>query len=34
VRRNEAGEMKSARIPEEIADLFEVAPADKLADNI
>jgi acyl-CoA thioester hydrolase len=34
VRRNEAGEMKSARIPAEIADLFEVAPADKLADNI
>ena len=34
VRRNEAGVMKSARIPAEIADLFEVAPADKLADNI
>ena len=28
------GEMKSARIPAEIADLFEVAPAEKLADNI
>ena len=34
VRRNDAGEMKSTRIPSEIADLFEVAPADKLADNI
>ena len=32
VRRNEAGVMKSTRIPSEIADLFEVAPADKLAD--
>ena len=32
VRRNEAGIMKSTRIPSEIADLFEVAPADKLAD--
>ena len=32
VRRNEAGEMKAASIPPEIADLIEVAPADKLAD--
>lgn len=32
VRRNEAGEMKSASIPPEIADQIEVAPADKLAD--
>ena len=32
VRRNEAGIMKSTRIPSEIADIFEVAPADKLAD--
>ena len=32
VRRNEAGEMKAANIPPEIADLIEVAPADKLAD--
>ena len=32
VRRNEAGEMKAASIPPEIADLIEVAPADKLTD--
>jgi len=32
VRRNEAGEMKAASIPPEIADQIEVAPADKLAD--
>ena len=32
VRRNEAGEMKAANIPPEIADLIEVAPADKLTD--
>ena len=32
VRRNEAGEMKAASIPQEIADLIEVAPADKLTD--
>ena len=32
VQRNEAGVMKSTRIPSEIADLFEMAPADKLAD--
>ena len=32
VRHNEAGEMKAANIPPEIADLIEVAPADKLAD--
>lgn len=32
VRRNEAGEMKAANIPPEIAELIEVAPADKLAD--
>lgn len=32
VQCNEAGEMKSTRIPSEIANLFEVAPADKLAD--
>ena len=32
VRRTEAGVMKSTRIPSEISDIFEVAPADKLAD--
>ena len=32
VRRNEGGEMKAASIPPEIADLIEVAPADKLTD--
>ena len=32
VRRNEAGEMKATSIPPEIADLIEVAPADKLTD--
>ena len=32
VRRNEAGEMKAASIPPAIADLIEVAPADKLTD--
>ena len=32
VRRNEAGEMKAASIPPEIADQIEVAPADKLAE--
>ncbi len=32
VRRTEAGEMKSASIPPEIAALIEAAPADKLAD--
>ena len=32
VRRNKAGGMKATRIPPEIYDLFEVAPADKLAD--
>ena len=32
VRRNEVGEMKAASIPPEIADLIEVAPADKLTD--
>ena len=32
VRRNETGVIKSTHIPSEIADLFEVAPADKLAD--
>ena len=32
VRRNEAGEMKAASIPPELADLIEVAPADKLTD--
>ena len=32
VRRNEAAGMKATSIPAEIADLIEVAPADKLAD--
>ena len=32
VRRTEAGEMKAASIPPEIADLIEAAPADKLSD--
>lgn len=32
VCRNEAGEMKAASIPPEIADLIEAAPADKMAD--
>ncbi len=32
VRRIEAGEMKAASIPPEIAALIEAAPADKLAD--
>ena len=32
VRRNETGEMKAASIPPVIADLIEVAPADKLTD--
>ena len=32
VRKTEAGEMKAATIPPEIAALIEAAPADKLAD--
>ena len=32
VHRNDSGEMKATSIPSEIADLIEVAPADKLAD--
>ena len=32
VRRNEGDGMKATSIPSEIADLIEVAPADKLAD--
>ena len=32
VHRNEAGEMKAASIPPEIADLIEEAPAHKLTD--
>ena len=32
VRKTEAGGMKAASIPPEIANLIEVAPADKLAD--
>ena len=32
VHRNASGEMKATNIPSEIADMIEVAPADKLAD--
>ncbi|MBC8326129.1 MAG: acyl-CoA thioesterase [Verrucomicrobia subdivision 3 bacterium] len=34
VRRNEAGEMKAANIPPEIASLIEAAPEDKLIINV